>query len=271
MVENQTSIARTAVKEPKETKEIKWVAKESLRSDCLLKKPGLLLLNEEGLEGCNKEGEGCFLSNGDSIHPLPEKQSLHGEVRKSVFKSPSGAVDISKADSKTRHLSKGSPLLNGCEEAPKPIKCLAEELFPPLPEKQFLPGEGRQADRKTPSVPMDFPKSHVKTKYSSKGCSLKKGGGGKGEVFGLSSVASHHLIPGKLKCNVELRTTLGMEPSGAAYIPKANSNSSNRIKAASRAFVTQFFARIVISRKEVPKKEKKKTQTSSVSKYPQNQ
>ena len=59
---------------------------------------------------------------------------------------------------------------------------------------------------------------------------LKKGWGGQGNP-----------PPGKQKCNVELRASSCMDPSGAAYIPKANSNSSNRIKAASRAFRTQNF------------------------------
>ena len=192
----------------KAPKEIKCLANELFLSDCLLKKPGLLLSNEEGLEGGDKEGEGCLLSNGDSTHSLPEKQSWHDEVRQSETKTPSGAVDIPKAHAKTKHSSKGSPLIDGCGKAPKEIKCVAKELFRSdclflkpglllsneeeleggdkegegcllsngdsthlLPEKQSLHGEVRQADSKTPSVPVEFPKAYAKTKHSSKGSS----------------------------------------------------------------------------------------------------
>ena len=41
--------------------------------------------------------------------------------------------------------------------------------------------------------------------------------------------------------NGELRRTLSKELSGAAYIPKANSNNSNRIKAAYVAFQANDF------------------------------
>ena len=111
-----------------------------------------------------------------------------------------------------------------------------------MPEKQSLNGDVRQSESKAPSGAIDIPKAHAKTKHSSKGSPLVDGCDGKGEVFCLSSVESNP-PPGKHKCNVELKTSLSMDPSGAAYVPKTNSNSSKRIKAASQAFRTEFFCK----------------------------
>ena len=80
-----------------------------------------------------------------------------------------------------------------------------------------------------------------------------------GQVEGLflSNGERPNLFPEHKLFNGVVETNSSKETAGAAYIPKANSNSSNRIKAASVSFQGNNFTNNKYFKKRASKKSKK--------------